>query len=92
MTGDVFLQWNSKNGIIFPIIGKGIMCPLYKSGSLKDPNNFRGISLIDVLNKNPTALMHERIYKWAELNNKIEKNPVLEMVTLLLIICLFKCH
>ena len=34
---------------------KSILCPLFKSGSLTDPNNFQGISLIDVLNKILTA-------------------------------------
>ena len=26
-----------------------ILCPIYKSGSNTDPNNFKGISLIDIL-------------------------------------------
>ena len=52
---------------------KSILCPLFKAGSLTDPNNFRGISLIDVLNKILTGMMHNRLYKWAEENNKIDE-------------------
>ncbi|MEW8544944.1 MAG: reverse transcriptase family protein [Candidatus Thiodiazotropha sp.] len=53
--------------------GKSVLCPLYKAGSLTDPNNFRGISLIDVLNKVLTGMMHNRLYMWAEENNKISE-------------------
>ena len=36
----------------FPVKWAGsIICPIHKRGPLDDPNNFRGISLIDVLNK-----------------------------------------
>ena len=31
--------------------GKSILCPILKKGNVNDPNNYRGISLIDVLNK-----------------------------------------
>ena len=63
-----------RTGLFPQSFGKRIMCPLYKSGSLKDQNSFRGISLIDVLNKILTGMIHERIYKWAEENNKIEES------------------
>ena len=32
-------------------MGKVILCPLYEAGCLTDPNNFRDISLTDILNK-----------------------------------------
>ena len=47
--------------------------PLFKSGSLTDPNNLRGIFLIDVINKILTGMMHSRLYEWAEKNNKIDE-------------------
>ena len=36
---------------------RSILCPIHKSGSMSDPNNFRGVSLIDILNKILTGMM-----------------------------------
>ena len=51
-----------------------ILCPIHKSGSVSDPNNFRGVSLIDILNKILTGMMYDRIYKWAEDNSKLNES------------------
>ena len=53
--------------------GQSILCPFHKAGSFSDPNNFRGISLIDTLNKVLTGMIFNRITKWAESNNKIDQ-------------------
>ena len=37
---------------------------------MSDPNNFRGVSLINVMNKILTSMMYNRIYKWTEENSK----------------------
>ncbi|MEW8544973.1 MAG: reverse transcriptase family protein [Candidatus Thiodiazotropha sp.] len=52
---------------------QSILCPVYKSGSINDPNNYRGVSLIDVLNKILTGMLYKRIYEWAEENSKIDE-------------------
>ena len=50
-----------------------ILLPIHKSGSMNDPNNFRGISLIDILNKILTGILYDRLYSWAEENSKIDE-------------------
>ena len=50
-----------------------ILLPIHKSGSMSDPNNFRGISLIDSLNKILTGILYDRLYSWAEENSKIDE-------------------
>ncbi|MEW8484144.1 MAG: hypothetical protein AB2705_03130 [Candidatus Thiodiazotropha sp.] len=52
---------------------QSIICPIFKTGSLSNPNNFRGISLIDVFNKIITGMMNNRIYTWAEDFSKIDE-------------------
>ena len=49
-----------------------IVCPIFKKGSISDQNNYRGISLIDILNKILTGMMYKRLYSWAEEYGKIE--------------------
>ena len=51
-----------------------ILCPIHKSGSMSDSNNFRGVSLIDILNKILTGIIYNRIYKWAEDNSKLSES------------------
>ena len=41
---------------------------------MSNPNNFRGVSLIDILNKILTGMMYNRIYKWAEDNSKLRES------------------
>ena len=50
-----------------------MLCPILKSGSISDPNNYRGISLIDVFNKILTGMMYKRLYSWAEEFDKIDE-------------------
>lgn len=37
-----------------------VLCPIHKSESISDPNNFRGVSLIDILNKILNGMMYNR--------------------------------
>ena len=52
---------------------RSIICPIFKSGSLLDPGNLRGVSLIDILNKILTGMMTNRLSKWAEDFSKIDE-------------------
>ncbi|MES9879852.1 MAG: hypothetical protein ABW185_03125, partial [Sedimenticola sp.] len=54
--------------------GQSILCPVHKKGSWSDTDNFRGISLIDVLNKVFTGILNERLCRWAEVNNVIDES------------------
>ena len=58
----------------FPLVlGRSIICPIFKSGSLLDPGNFRGVSLIDSLNKILTGMMNNRLSKCAKDFSKIDE-------------------
>ena len=52
---------------------RNIICPIFKSGSLLDPGNFKGISLIDILNKILIGMLTNRLSKWAEDFSKIDE-------------------
>ena len=54
--------------------GKSIICPLHKKGSVYDPNNFRGISLIDTVCKIFTNILVKRLDKWTEKFNVIHES------------------
>ena len=49
------------------------LVPIFKSGSFKDPNNYRGIALMSCLGKLFAILVNTRLYTWAEKNSKISK-------------------
>ena len=52
--------------------GTGVVCPLYKKkGSIRDPNNYRGITLLPIVSKIYTKILADRIQKWEQINNKI---------------------
>ena len=53
--------------------GKSILCPILKKGNVNDPNNYRGISLIDVHNKIFTGILNDRIYKYSTENDILEE-------------------
>ena len=58
---------NILNSGVYPTAwSESILCLLYKSGSMNDTNNFRGISLIDILNTILTGMMKARLYSWSE--------------------------
>ncbi|XP_077978836.1 uncharacterized protein LOC144434256 [Glandiceps talaboti] len=45
---------------------RGVIIPLYKNGVRSDPNNYRGITLLDVFGKVFCAILNKRLYVWAE--------------------------
>ena len=51
-----------------------MLCPILKSGSKSDPNNYKVISLIDLFNKILTCMMYKRLYSWAEEFDKLMKH------------------
>ena len=51
----------------------GIIKPIYKKGSKKDPQNYTGISLIPIMGKLFSAIMADRLTCWADLNNKLNE-------------------
>ena len=42
---------------------------IHKNGSTQDMNNYRPISLLSIFDKIMEKIMHERLYKFLELNN-----------------------
>ena len=52
----------------------GIIKPIYKKGDARIPSNYRGITLLPVLGKMFTAIIRDRIWDWADLNNKLNES------------------
>ena len=51
-----------------------IIVPLHKKGSLNDPANYRGISLLDIFGKIYTSVLNRRVTFYANLYNKISES------------------
>lgn len=51
----------------------GMIIPLYKKGDVYDPNNYRGISLLNIMGKIFTSILECRIRTWLELNEVIHE-------------------
>ena len=50
---------------------ESIILPLFKKGSVNDPNNYRGISLVDISSKIYSSIINDRLREWVEENNII---------------------
>lgn len=48
---------------------QAVLCPLHKIGSMTNPENFRGISLLSVIGKIFSKVINTRLIQWAESNN-----------------------
>ena len=48
-----------------------IIVPIFKRGNVDNPNNYRGISLLNILSKIFTSVLTNRLYNWAEQNDRI---------------------
>ena len=53
--------------------GESLMVPVHKNGPRDDPNNYRGISLINSLCKIFTCILNNRLQKWCDRNNIIHE-------------------
>ncbi len=49
--------------------GHGYIVPLFKSGSVLEPNNYRGITISSCLSKVFISIMHERLYSFLQVNS-----------------------
>ena len=53
---------------------KAIVVPIFKKGNSDDPDNYRGVSLINIICKCFTSIMNKRLYLWLEENKVIAEN------------------
>ena len=53
---------------------ESIICPIYKSGSHREPQNYRGISLMNSISKIFNGILTARVQKWAEENNVLDES------------------
>ena len=53
---------------------QSIICPIHKSEAQNDPKTYRGISITSVMYKIFSHIMNNRLYSWAEDNNKIDES------------------
>ena len=52
---------------------EGLITPIHKKASLEDVNNYRGITLINILSKIYSHMLNNRLMKWAADNNKLSE-------------------
>ena len=52
-------------------MGEGIISPIFKSGNVDDAQNYRGITLINILAKIYSQLLVNRLTKWSEKEEKL---------------------
>ena len=53
---------------------ESIICPIFKSGSNREPQNYRGISLMNSISKIFNGILTARVQKWAEENNVLDES------------------
>ena len=52
---------------------ENIICPIHKSGSLKDANNYRGISLSNILYKVFANILNTRLCQWSNKHKFVDE-------------------
>ena len=57
-----------------PSWGQSILVTLFKKGDTNDPNNYRGISLLDVIGKIYTSIITRRITFFTNIYDKISES------------------
>ena len=50
---------------------KGVIFPIYKAGDGRNPDNYRGITLLCITNKIYTTVLNARLSRWCEANGII---------------------
>ena len=50
---------------------KALLVPIHKKGSINDPDNYRGISILSILSKCYTYVLNKRLEVWAESQGKL---------------------
>ena len=49
---------------------KGLIFPLFKGGDRRNPDNYRGISLLSIVGKVYTSILNQRLLDWCEKRSK----------------------
>ena len=50
---------------------KAVIVPIHKKGDTNVTDDYRGISLLSLIEKSYTTILKKRLYEWLEDNNKI---------------------
>lgn len=59
----------------YPIAwSEALVFMLFKKGDSSDVNNYRSISLLNILGKIFASILQKRLYKWCSLNNVLSEN------------------
>ena len=68
ITPKLYILFNRimNSGIFAGEWGKALICTLHNRGSLNDPKIYIGISLLNIIRKLFTKILHERPTTWAE--------------------------
>src|SRR3569623_1319083 len=52
---------------------RGLIFPLYKDGDVRNPDNYRGITLLSVVGKVYASVLNVRVMKWCEKNGVLSE-------------------
>jgi hypothetical protein len=53
---------------------KAIVVPIHKKGNVNEPDNYRGVSLINIISKCYTSILNRRLNTWLQNSEKIVEN------------------
>ena len=65
-----------QSGVIPPSFREHITTPLHKSGDATDPNNYRGVTVANLMDKVLDTIMTRRITHWAHRNKLISREKI----------------
>ena len=61
------------NGEFPSIWNIGMIVPLFKSGNVSDPSNYRGISLLNISGKLFATILERRLRAWVDINELLDE-------------------